>query len=226
MTYNKPLKQAIEKHDIIKARAAIITYVDNDATNEQHIGLKIADEISKLFQDKNMSFYEEDDGRLNCSLPNISTSELWNKAKAALSLNFSREKIVFATQIAHELRMRGETGFLPKKQSKPVNNQPHSSHFATKDDRDSVGAASSPQDYYRPQAPQSTRRSSSRTSQHHKPHVIGSRKSSSSQQTAMAGAIIVGVVVGGVVGAVIGATVVGAVVGGAVGGGVTYYKKK
>lgn len=106
----RPLSDAINAGDLSKIRAALITCVDLDAHYEKPEALIIADNVSEKMKSQNISLYEPDNGRLSFDLSGASADE-WNKAKASLRLNFSREKIEYATKLVETLRKKGVPGF-------------------------------------------------------------------------------------------------------------------
>ncbi len=206
--FNKPLQAALREKDVIRARAAIITHIDTDAARQNPMALRIADIVEKEFSSVGKHLYEEDDGRIQIPETDKWDLGLWNKIKASLRINFSREKVEFATNITLKL--------IEKRHPTLSQHTP---------DHEFVGATSSPRGYgHQPTSNQ--RGSRIHTSSPRRTRITVERSRSSSQQTAVVGAVIVGAVVGGVVGAVVGATVTGVVIGGAVVGGVTYYNKK
>ena len=111
MKYSQSLADAIDHSDVSKIRAALITYIDLDATAVQLIALDVADSVAQLLQTKGISLFEQENGRLDLNSP--PSENEWNKVKAALRLNFSREKIKYATLIVEQLRKQNAPMFTP-----------------------------------------------------------------------------------------------------------------
>ena len=108
MKVNLPenLKRAVMSKDIAAARSAILTEVRNDRTREEPRALELADLMSKELP----GFYEPDNGFCS-SLGDLDISdELWTKARSAMMLNFSRERLCFIETIVRELSSRGNNG--------------------------------------------------------------------------------------------------------------------
>lgn len=124
MKYSQSLANAIDHSDLSEIRAALITYIDLDATATQLIALDVADDVNQLLQTKGISLFEQDNGRLDFN--STPSDNEWNKAKAALRLNFSREKIKYATQIVEQLRKQNKTIFTPTcKNGETTTSTPH-----------------------------------------------------------------------------------------------------
>lgn len=107
--WNKPLRNAVESGSVERAQSAIITHVDDDSRNPTMVALEIADEVAKVLP----NLYEEDNGRFEVPAEDTWDVTFWNRTKAALGLNFSREKIELATRVALYLRSQGILGFQP-----------------------------------------------------------------------------------------------------------------
>ena len=105
--WNSPLRNAVESGSVDRARSAIITHIDDDSRNVAMIALEIADEVAKILP----GLYEEDNGRLEIPSVEEWNGAFWNRIKAALGLNFSRDKIELATRVADHLRAKGVAKF-------------------------------------------------------------------------------------------------------------------
>lgn len=203
MNFIKTLDQAIAMNNVFLARGSIITYVDNDSQRKHMVALEIADKVNRIFQEKGITFFEPEDNWLKPLSREEWNPEYWNNIKAAMRMNFSREKIILASDVATHLRNQGNIKFQASANS----------------EEDS--------DYTSPISPRAGSSSSRRTHGSSHPGTPGRitvKRRSESQSGLIVGAMVVGAVVGGVVGVAIGATTAGAVVGGAVVGGVVYYK--
>ena len=95
--------------DIATVRSAILTEVRNDRTREDPRALRLADLASKELP----GLYEPDNGF--CSSPgDLDVSDdLWTKARTAMMLNFSRERLCFIETIARELHTNGNKPHFP-----------------------------------------------------------------------------------------------------------------
>lgn len=132
--WNGPLRNAVESGSVDRARSAIITHIDDDSRNVAMIALEIADEVAKILPD----LYEEDNGRLDVPSVEEWDRTFWNRIKAALGLNFSRDKVELATRVAEHLRAKGVAEFQantsekrlaesePKRRVEHVNAEPSS----------------------------------------------------------------------------------------------------
>ena len=102
------LKHAVMLKDIAAARSAILTEIRNDRTREEPRALRLADLVSKELP----GFYELDNGFCS-SLSDLDISdELWTKARSAMMLNFSRERLCFIEEIVRALCSK-KTNVLP-----------------------------------------------------------------------------------------------------------------
>jgi len=62
---------------------------------------EIADKVNDLLKEKGISLYMQDSGSISFSQTRWDES-VWNRAKAALRVNFSREKILYITQLVKQ----------------------------------------------------------------------------------------------------------------------------
>lgn len=93
------LKRAVEARDVAAARSAILTEIRNDRTREFPSALKLADAVSKLLP----GFYEADNG-VCAGIGDLGILEdSWVKARSAMMLNFSRERLCVIDKQAREL---------------------------------------------------------------------------------------------------------------------------
>ena len=215
MNFIKTLNQAIAENDVFLARGSIITYVDNDSNEGYMVALEIADKVNRIFQEKGIALFEPEDNWLKPLSREEWTPEYWNNIKAAMRMNFSREKIILATEVATHLRNQGNIEFQVSANSV----KDSEANSARKRERQSPRTS--------PNSPRSGASSLRRTHgalHSGTPGRITVKRRSDSQLGLIVGTIVVGAVVGGAVGAAIGATAAGAVVGGAVVGGVVYCK--
>lgn len=138
MDFIKTLDKAIAENDIFLARGSLITYVDNDPKREHFIALVVADKVDSIFRDKGLDFFEAEDNWLKPVPEDEWDSDYWNNIKAAMRMNFSREKISLATHVASKLRGKGDAKFQPNasfqresiKSNPQINNQKKS--YSTK----------------------------------------------------------------------------------------------
>lgn len=110
------LKKAVMSKDIAAVRSAILTEVRNDRMREDPRALRLADLASKELP----GLYEPDNGF--CSSPgdlDIS-DDLWTKARAAMMLNFSRERLCFIETIVRGLHTSGNKPPSPSDARRPV----------------------------------------------------------------------------------------------------------
>ena len=110
------LKRAVISKDIAAVRSAILTEVRNDWMREAPRALRLADLASKELP----GLYEPDNGF--CSSPgdlDIS-DDLWTEARAAMMLNFSRERLCFIETIVRELHPNGNKPHFPSDARGPV----------------------------------------------------------------------------------------------------------
>ena len=117
MKVNLPenLKKAVKSKDLAAARSAILTEVRNDRMREEPRALRLADLASKELP----RLYEPDNGFCS-SLGDLDVSDdLWTKARSAMMLNFSRERLCFIEKIVRRLSSNGDNG-----QPIPVNKSP------------------------------------------------------------------------------------------------------
>jgi len=202
--FNKPLQAAIDAGDVSAARAAIITHADSDFFDGTANALEIADKVNDLLKEKGISLYMQDSGSISFSQTRWDES-VWNRAKAALRVNFSREKILYITQLVKQ-----HIPISPKKTtedySAPLTDPMRPTGGYKEPPRPSNHNHS--RDYVRPQ----------QTIKPMPRHKID-------RQGMVITGVVVGAVIGGVVGVAVGATVTGVIIGGAVAAGVTICKK-
>ena len=108
MKVNLPenLKKAVKSKDLAAARSAILTEVRNDRMREEPRALRLADLASKELP----GLYEPDNGFCS-SLGDLDVSDdLWTKARSAMMLNFSRERLCFIEKIVRRLSSNGDNG--------------------------------------------------------------------------------------------------------------------
>lgn len=108
------LRKALNELDISSAKAAVIGLLDEDNHNDPMVALKEADKANQVFKEHGKTFYVSDNGR-----PERLPKEEWSsnyiiKLKAALRLNFSREKIALIQEVIRYLRSKGEDRFQVK----------------------------------------------------------------------------------------------------------------
>jgi len=89
------LRQAVMAKDIAAARSAILTELRDDRMRDQPIALGLADLVSKELP----GFYEPDNGLYSSPGDSPMTEDLWMKARSAMMLNFSRERLCFIETI-------------------------------------------------------------------------------------------------------------------------------
>lgn len=105
MELSQELKQSLESQDLNGIRAALIGYLDLGC--ESNVIL-IADEIDKKLSSSGMALFDKDDGRAptgNAQSPR----EALRGIKAALRLNFSREKIRKGAELKRQAEASQET---------------------------------------------------------------------------------------------------------------------
>lgn len=95
---NQLLANAIETGNVSAARAAIITQADSDYFAGTTTALSIADHANELLKAKGIDLFVPDNGYSSLT-PNVWDEEAWNMGKAALRLNFSREKVEYVTKL-------------------------------------------------------------------------------------------------------------------------------
>lgn len=206
MNFIQALEEAIAGNDVFLARGSIITYVDMDARRERMGALEVADEVNRIFQRKGIALFETEDQWLKPRPQEEWDAQYWNDVKAAMQMNFSREKIELATRIATHLRNQGNARFQASASSSTT---PETTH--------------SPQGDWPSSRPGSSHRGASEAGRR-TPRVIVEKRSESHSGTIVVAAAV-GAIVGAVAGAVIaGTAAAGAVVGGVLAGGVAYCK--
>lgn len=94
------LKRAVDAKSIAAARSAILTELRDDRTREVSMALTLADLVSKELP----GLYEPDNGLYSSPSDSLVTEDLWTKARSAMMLNFSRERLCFIETIVGTLR--------------------------------------------------------------------------------------------------------------------------
>lgn len=107
------LKRAVVTKSIAAARSAILTELWDDRTREVPMALALADLVSKEMP----GFYEADNGLYSGSSDCPVTEDLWTKARAAMMLNFSRERLCFIETLVRSLQQSCPTR--PGRNGKP-----------------------------------------------------------------------------------------------------------
>ena len=118
-TLSDKLKQAVARKDIAAARSAILTEVRNDRTRDEPRALMLADLVSKELP----GLYEPDNGVCSGQDDMAVSDELWVKARSAMMLNFSRERLCFIETIVRELCSKNQKdgdAHLPVRPSVPI----------------------------------------------------------------------------------------------------------
>lgn len=206
MNFIKTLEDAIAGNNVFLARGSIITYVDHDSQEEHMCALEVADEVNRIFQKKGIALFEQEDHWLKPRPQEEWDAQYWNDVKAAMWMNFSREKIELASRVAMYLRKRGDADF----QTSSASSTPSDTTYSLQGDRPSS-------------RPVPSHRGASEAGRRTPRVTVGKRSESHSGAVAVAAAV--GAVVGAVAGAVIaGTAAAGAVVGGVLAGGVAYCK--
>ena len=99
MKFSSELENSIKVRDITGIRAALIAYLDAGCTEN---ALDISDEVKNLLCKEGIELFDADDARFTPSNESDLKADL-RKLKAALRLNFSREKISLGTVIKNKL---------------------------------------------------------------------------------------------------------------------------
>ena len=99
MKFSPELENSIKARDITGIRAALIAYLDAGCTEN---ALDISDEVKNLLCKEGIELFDVDDARFTPSNESDFKADL-RKLKAALRLNFSREKISLGTKIKNKL---------------------------------------------------------------------------------------------------------------------------
>lgn len=105
------LRFALNELNVIYARSEIIGFLDQDRHSDSMVALKKADKANQVFKEHGKTLYVPDNGRLE-RLPKEEWSpDYYFRLKAALLINFSREKLVLAQEVIRYLRSKGERMF-------------------------------------------------------------------------------------------------------------------
>lgn len=196
--FNEPLIQAVESGDVSAARAAIITHADSDYFAGTATALLIADHASEFLKAKGVTLFMPDDGSIALTVGQWD-EEVWNRAKAALRLNFSREKLDYITKLVRQHKTARTS----------VSGTPGAFEGHTNSYGNSARCCS--------------------CTNYLENSSGGESSSISGHSGTMVFAIAAGVVIGGGIGAVVAGTfkavVAGAIAGGVVGGGILFLKK-
>ena len=105
MELSQELKQSLESRDLNGIRAALIGYLDLGC--ESNVIL-IADEVDKKLSSSGIALFDKDDGRGTTDTAQ-SAREALRGIKAALRLNFSREKIRKGAELKRQAETSQET---------------------------------------------------------------------------------------------------------------------
>lgn len=105
------MRRALNKLNVIHARSTIITFLDQDQHSDSMVALKEADKANQVFKEHGKTLYVPDNGRLE-RLPKEEWSpDYYFRLKAALLVNFSREKVALAQEVIRYLRSKGVNMF-------------------------------------------------------------------------------------------------------------------
>lgn len=107
---------AIQARDIDAVRVEIQELVRTDCCLRQPQALLVADFVVTCLS----ALYEEDDGRYSSFDRSNVTEDDWANSRAALRLNFSREKLVALRDMTLALRRQGVERFQLPRRSKLV----------------------------------------------------------------------------------------------------------
>ena len=99
MKFSPELENSIKVRDITGIRAALIAYLDAGCTEN---ALDISDEVKNLLHKEGIELFDVDDARFTSTNDSDLKADL-RKLKAALRLNFSREKISLGTVMKNKL---------------------------------------------------------------------------------------------------------------------------
>lgn len=205
-----PLKTAIAKKDIIAIRSALIALADKDYDASTPIARLVSLEVADYLQQYNIELFVADNGRLTLPPPAEWTKETWHGVKAAMQINFSKEKFILAEEIIKSLKDKTKT-VLPARES---NEKMEDVSNAVSDD-DIYEDIITPQNpagsnYRQPYTSRPTTGNGQRPHTHTsrpRPRPYRSNPHSSILITGgvlIIGGIVVGAIVAGVIGAVIG----------------------
>lgn len=103
-------------------KIAILRELDADCHREEEIAEKVAEDAERRLKEAGESLFDEDDDAISfrrVGRPDVGEETL-HEVKAAMQLNFSREKLKYASQLQFELRRRGVEGFQVKMKSENV----------------------------------------------------------------------------------------------------------
>lgn len=205
-----PLKSAIAKKDIIAIRSALIALADKDYDASTPIARLVSLEVADYLKQYNIELFVADNGRLTLPPPAEWTKETWHGVKAAMQINFSKEKFILAEEIIKSLKDKTKT-VLPARES---NEKMEDVSNAVSDD-DIYEDIITPQNpagsnYRQPYTSRPTTGNGQRPHTHTslpRPRPYRSNPHSSILITGgvlIIGGIVVGAIVAGVIGAVIG----------------------
>lgn len=114
MRIPRSIVNAINANDIDAIRVEIQELVRLDCNSRQPRALPIADMVAA----RSSGIYDNDDGRhSSCDSTNV-TEDDWSRTRAALRLNFSREKLVALRDMTFALRGKGVERFQLPRRSK------------------------------------------------------------------------------------------------------------
>lgn len=109
---NPILKSAIEKGDIISARAVILSSFRKARNEQDYQFISWVDFAEQQFNGKNESFFVEDDGITEFSDNDESwSSDLWKTLRVEIEYNFSRKKLDHIITLMNHLRSIGHPDF-------------------------------------------------------------------------------------------------------------------
>ena len=205
-----PLKAAIANKDVIAIRSALIALADKDYDASTPIARLVSLEVADYLKQYNIELFVADNGRLTLPPPAEWTKETWHGVKAAMQINFSKEKFILAEEIIKSLKDKTKT-VLPARES---NEKMEDVSNAVSDD-DIYEDIITPQNpvgsnYRQPYTSRPTTGNGQRPHTHTgrpRPRPYRSNPHSSILITGgvlIIGGIVVGAIVAGVIGAVIG----------------------
>ena len=105
-----------QKLSVVDMKVAIIGELSNDRKRGVPQSLKMADEAAEQLQKHGVTLYDKDDGEFPVCIvsPGMATEEEFNKLRAALRENFSREKLQRAIWVIRDLRDQRNSNFSVK----------------------------------------------------------------------------------------------------------------
>lgn len=104
MKFSSELENSINSRDITGIRAALIAYLDAGCTDN---AVQVCDEVAEKLQQYNLKLFDVDDARFTLTSVIDPKADL-RKIKAALRLNFSREKISMGVKLKKEIETQGK----------------------------------------------------------------------------------------------------------------------